>query len=304
LAEYNYAELASQLGIIGRRSGEQLIARCPLHQERNPSFSLNLKHGAWTCFAGCGQGGFHRLVMRVNSCSIVAAHDWMLNAAALMPVKNPDANPPVELLPDMRWASLFNSVNRDEMPQWWFDRGFTWETTNTWDIRWNGEHGQLIIPFYKYPDIQDEQLLLGTITRNLKNGPKYVNSPGLPRSKYLYGLTAQHGPLLILTEGPLDHLWLQQNKIAPSAALLGLNMSEEHIRLLHGFDEICLALDNDYKDKVNHGEVATQEIATRLMKSGRISSQVTRLRLPAHRKDVGESTALELEQALKDREVV
>jgi hypothetical protein len=36
--------------------GRQLKALCPLHQERNPSFYLDLELGIWHCF-GCGQGG-------------------------------------------------------------------------------------------------------------------------------------------------------------------------------------------------------------------------------------------------------
>ncbi|HXJ88889.1 MAG TPA: CHC2 zinc finger domain-containing protein [Candidatus Binatia bacterium] len=35
---------------------EQQI-RCPFHDDRTPSFSLNIDKGTWNCHAGCGGGG-------------------------------------------------------------------------------------------------------------------------------------------------------------------------------------------------------------------------------------------------------
>ena len=31
-------------------------ARCPFHEDRHASLSVNLVHGGWRCFAGCGAG--------------------------------------------------------------------------------------------------------------------------------------------------------------------------------------------------------------------------------------------------------
>lgn len=35
--------------------GGWMTARCPLHKDKNPSFSFNF-NGGWNCFAGCGKG--------------------------------------------------------------------------------------------------------------------------------------------------------------------------------------------------------------------------------------------------------
>ena len=32
-----------------------MTSKCPLHEDKNPSFSFNL-NGGWNCFAGCGKG--------------------------------------------------------------------------------------------------------------------------------------------------------------------------------------------------------------------------------------------------------
>lgn len=39
-------------------NGNQLIGRCPFHDDRNDSFSANLKTGMCKCFAGCIEGNF------------------------------------------------------------------------------------------------------------------------------------------------------------------------------------------------------------------------------------------------------
>jgi len=36
--------------------GDQRTARCPFHNDSNPSFSVNVKKGVWRCITGCGQG--------------------------------------------------------------------------------------------------------------------------------------------------------------------------------------------------------------------------------------------------------
>ena len=285
MPEYDYAMLAKLLGIKGRLGTDQLVGLCPLHRDRKPSFSLNIHTGLWTCFSGCGAGSFTQLVSKINGVSIRQAHDWVLRNADIIPEPEPEAPP------DMAWRVRWHSIGRLELPQWWFDRGFTWEDADCWDIRWDEAQTQLVIPFYH----GDE--LLGTISRNLvREFPKYINSPKLPRSKYLFGLAQDAGPLILLVEGPLDAIWLVKNQI-PSAALLGLNMSQDHILAMRGIREICLALDNDFA-----GQTASYAICDALVASGRLLSQVTTLRLPKGIKDAGECPADELRRAVENRE--
>lgn len=39
-------------------SGDKLTGLCPFHDDRNNSFSVDLKTGKWKCHAGCGGGNF------------------------------------------------------------------------------------------------------------------------------------------------------------------------------------------------------------------------------------------------------
>ena len=43
-------------GITLRKSGADLVCKCPFHSDKNPSLHVNLAKGLWNCF-GCGEGG-------------------------------------------------------------------------------------------------------------------------------------------------------------------------------------------------------------------------------------------------------
>jgi putative DNA primase/helicase len=43
---------------VRKEYGNEIQALCPFHQDRNPSFTANIKSGMWICHAGCGQGHY------------------------------------------------------------------------------------------------------------------------------------------------------------------------------------------------------------------------------------------------------
>lgn len=47
-----------------RQSGREASASCPFHEDRRPSFSVNLETGLWRCHAGCGGGDVFAFVMQ------------------------------------------------------------------------------------------------------------------------------------------------------------------------------------------------------------------------------------------------
>lgn len=46
--------------------GDWRDARCPFHEDSSPSFSFNVKTGAWVCRAGCGEGGMKEVAARTG----------------------------------------------------------------------------------------------------------------------------------------------------------------------------------------------------------------------------------------------
>lgn len=49
-----------------RWQGDEGKCRCPLHEDRNPSFAVNAAKGSWVCHAGCGGGGIKDLAARLG----------------------------------------------------------------------------------------------------------------------------------------------------------------------------------------------------------------------------------------------
>ena len=48
-------------------------ARCPFHEDDRPSLTVNLQHGGWCCFAGCGRGDLLTFHQKKHGLSFVAA---------------------------------------------------------------------------------------------------------------------------------------------------------------------------------------------------------------------------------------
>ena len=48
-------EVLSRLQITKEKNGEAW-GHCPFHDDKHPSFSVNIETGAWWCFA-CAEGG-------------------------------------------------------------------------------------------------------------------------------------------------------------------------------------------------------------------------------------------------------
>lgn len=288
MTEYNYRVLADELGIRGTIVLKKYLrARCPLHDGRHDSFSLNIETGAWVCFSNCGHGNFVKLVRSVMHVSMVGAYDWIYDHEHAAPLSRHEEEPTQP--PHEWWRDHYNEASDTELPQWWFDRGLNWYDRQQWMVRWHVTRQQLIIPAWWHGSI------VGTVSRNFTRMPKYQNSSRLPRRQMLFGLR-DADTAIVLVEGALDAIWLRKHG-HPAAALLGLTMSDEQMRLLRNVDEICLALDND-----DPGIGARMEIAARLRKVRR-GATVTRVDYPAGHKDVSECSATELASMVAQRRI-
>ena len=56
--------------------GKEISARRPMHDDRNPSFSINSETGAWICYSGCGGGTIFQLVERILGIKNREAKTW------------------------------------------------------------------------------------------------------------------------------------------------------------------------------------------------------------------------------------
>lgn len=298
----DYLFLAHQLNISGLLRGQEIRASCPFHEDSHPSFSLNTSNGLWICHTGCGYGDFYLLVERVLGCGPMEAREWIQNNGfgqsleSLIPeFQNLISPKEVSLCPDSEeWLKYFQGLHNDTMPEWFLSRGFSWETINHWNIRYDPIQDSVTIPIYY------EKQLVGTVTRNTQKQPKYENSHNLPRNNILWGEISRSKNDIIICEGALDNLWLWQNEYN-SIGLLGTYISQKQIELLRklSFGEIILALDNDEAGK--HG---TEEAIKILVRNGWILPQIKQLKFPTGIKDPQDCSPQLLSELFKNRKSV
>jgi hypothetical protein len=89
-------QVIQSYGVELRRSGKELVGRCPFHDDRRPSFSVNPDKEKWHCF-GCNAGGDAvTFVMRIEN---VGFKD-----AVKMLGREPLPRPPPKPRPEIEWA--------------------------------------------------------------------------------------------------------------------------------------------------------------------------------------------------------
>ena len=77
VAAAEIVDVVSQRTALRRTSGSRYTGRCPFHEERTPSFSVNPVDKLYYCF-GCGKGGdVVRFVQETESLDFVGAIEWL-----------------------------------------------------------------------------------------------------------------------------------------------------------------------------------------------------------------------------------
>ncbi len=77
VAASDIVEVVSQRTALRRASGQRYTGRCPFHEERTPSFSVNPVEKLYYCF-GCGKGGdVVSFVRETDNLDFVGAIEWL-----------------------------------------------------------------------------------------------------------------------------------------------------------------------------------------------------------------------------------
>lgn len=94
--------------------------------------------------------------------------------------------------------------------------------------------------------------------------PKYLSPPANPIHLYNVGALHRADGTIVVCEGELDALVMDQIVGAPAVGVAGVNAWRDHFpRVLEGFDKVVLAVDNDVKpDGSNPG----RELQSRLLR--------------------------------------
>lgn len=293
--QLDYLLLAESLGIVGRQtmSGE-LYACCPLHQERNPSFSLNLSTGLWFCHSEGRGGNFEQLVMEINDYSYRQAVRWIYNNGNIVFNLEPDIDPIQEEDILENELEIYRALPERRMSKYWIERGYPLSHAWRWGIRYDMHSRDIWIP-YRWPF---NGPIIGFIRRTTipDRRPKYRNTPGLPRNEYLFGYGNIEGskpPHLLLTEGPFDAMRADSCGYR-AAAVLGTYVGEQQIKhLLKVRHDIILAFDSG-----EEGRKATEATSTLLAKYG-IIARAFRFPNETEDRDLDDLSASELADGIQ-----
>lgn len=239
-------EIVSMFGLRNaRRSGRNIVASCPFsenhpHGDRHPSFSINADTGLWICFS-CGErGNIVQLAERVLGMSSFEAREMFefeLTTEAIDSLMSASAAPKpmtTEQVDVSNW-----SVNRCE---YWAYRGFSDETVRKWMLGYDPESRRAVVP------VMWKREIIGWSKRAVDDGvqPKWVHSPGLPKSDILFGMDNFSGDSAVLVEAPLSVIMLDQQGIGNAVASFGCSLSEKQSRLLRShYNNVLIFYDPD-----------------------------------------------------------
>ena len=95
VAAADMVEVVSQRTPLRRASGSRYTGRCPFHEEKTPSFSVNPVDKLYYCF-GCGKGGdVISFVRETESLDFVGAVEWLADRFRV-PIEVEERSPQVE----------------------------------------------------------------------------------------------------------------------------------------------------------------------------------------------------------------
>ena len=95
VAVADMVEVVSGRTQLRRASGSRFTGRCPFHEEKTPSFSVNPVEKLYYCF-GCGKGGdVISFVRETENLDFVGAVEWLAERFRV-PIEVEEASPHVE----------------------------------------------------------------------------------------------------------------------------------------------------------------------------------------------------------------
>jgi len=251
----DYFELISQLDLKNAKIiRDEVVACCPLHEDNNPSFSLNLKTGLWMCFAGCGQGDFATLVSKVKNISreealkiidknIVTKDEITVLKEKIEKLIKGEVKEEEKVTPILEEATL-NKFNYDDK-EYMKNRGFNDIILGEFEI---GKY----CDYVTIPIRNENKQLVAVIGRSISGAAaKYI--PIMPRygfekSTILYGLDKIDNSTreCIIVEGHFDVLKGFQEGFRNCVAIQGSNLSKkQEMLILQNFNMVYIATDND-----------------------------------------------------------
>lgn len=292
-------------GLQGLRFvGNNLMAQCPFHDDRKPSFGVNLSTGAYNCF-GCGaKGSFASLVKHLEHFD--TEHDAGEYLARVYGVYKTTTNTPLDLTFDLQDQNskpyyIPNDVllsYRSRHP-YLGKRGISEKVQRVFEIGYSKKHRAITIPW------RDHEGRLVTVKMRQTFRKAFWYEPPMPpqiKKKTLWGFdkVLKWGlKKVAVTEGEIDGLSVWQVEMVGNVALGGNVLTpEQAVRLkqyLPSDAEIIVFVDNDAG-----GDFAKRSIVNQL--SGHfLVTEVDWSLVPGNPKDANDLSSEQIKKLLDSR---
>ena len=310
----NIEDLINHYHLKGRLTHDDFIGCCPLHKDKKPSFSLNVKTGLWVCWA-CGEkGNIFQLIQSIEDISFKEALHWLLKFLGIT-----DYTPSLDYCNQLlkKLNKVFDDEEDEELKTISLPlecksaldypialRRVTKKEIKTFNIQYCKKgfyRGHLIIP------IVFENSLVAFFARDMLDQSekikKYNSGAKIGKIFFNWDEAVKYPKYVIVVEGIIDCI-----KICSwgynCIALLGIHLSvKKRSLLLKNFESIFIALDNDYKEKYNpKGELIIsnpgQAAAVKLISHLKEEVKIYNVVLPTG-KDPDECLQQEFENSLR-----
>jgi hypothetical protein len=245
-----------------------IVGCCPLHSDKNPSFTYNRNTGVFCCFSKCGKGDALDFLMNTSGMPFT---DTLIQLGDKLGIPRPSPKtnrPPIKESLITQFVKYLDAT--EDVKRWLREkRGLLDAAIKKYEIGWFPERKRNTIP------IRDERGNLVNIRLyNAKNERKMINYTD---GKYKYGSPARlyglndlvkyKGNQVCLTEGEWDRLLLQQDGFMAVTGTHGCKtFRPEWVSFFKGKDIVILY------DCDREGQDAAKNIVLNAFKGSEISS--------------------------------
>ena len=237
-------EFLEKIGIeVANVNGNEILFKCPFHDDTNPSASLNTTDLVYNCFV-CGGGTLKYLAKKLG-------HDEISDQIEKIPPSIITLERKLFNLMDKRYEekNIFESnftkiTNIDECPQYLLDR-VKYKTATEFDLyiclSKSSIYNQRII----FPIFSNEKR--GFIARDFTEikPQKYLFPKDMQKQDYIFG--KMQGDAVIIVEGVFDVMKLWEYGYYSCISTMGVTIGDKQVELLieNGIKDVIIMPDGD-----------------------------------------------------------
>ena len=324
LANLQIENILDALGINYRERYNYIVAPCPVHGgDRADAFSFHLDRGIWKCFSRECEADFGSdiigLIRGIKQCNFKSAVEFLsrfvnmkMDPEEIQKLKDQRANKDFILASKRKVerAKIYSKecLTRLKQHSYLETRGYPRWLIEKYHIGACLGAGRYMSNRIVIPVINVEGEIIGFTGRTLNADwkdfkiPKWKHSLGSWVSHNLFNINfaapfIRESGVVIVCEGPLDVLRLEQAGIHNGVAILGKKFYTGQMTMLAGVGATRLldALDNDAAGKVG---------SLGIMKTAKCLFDVERVKIPEGRKDIGEMDIEEIRRLFDDYQAI